>query len=173
MNIDYQDRHTRTTLDRTTTVHADVADTADEAAIHALYQQLLHAWGRGDGHAYAALFTEDADYVPFDGSHTKGRQAIATSHQQLFDRWLKGTRLVGQITSLQFLNADVAIVHATGSTVFPGEAKPRPSRDSIQTLIATKRNGTWCLAAFHNTRIQRRSPLQWLLFAIATRFFRR
>ena len=35
----------------------------DEAAIRAPYREILDAWGRGDGQAYAARFTEDADYV--------------------------------------------------------------------------------------------------------------
>jgi uncharacterized protein (TIGR02246 family) len=154
-------------LDKTT------AHSTDETAIRDLYQQLLDAWGRGDGQAYAAQFTEDADYVAFEGSHTKGRQEIALSHQQLFDRWLKGTRLTGQIESIRFLSPDVCLVHATGGTLFPGETKPRLSRDSIQTLVATKRNDIWRFTAFHNNRIQRRNRLQWILFGIATRVFRR
>ena len=53
----------------------------DEMAIRELFEQPLDAWGRGDGQAYATQFTEDADYVAFDRSHTKGRQQIASSHQ--------------------------------------------------------------------------------------------
>ena len=146
---------------------------AEKAAIRNLYQQLLDAWGRGDGRAYAAQFTEDADYVAFEGSHTKGRQEIASSHQPLFDRWLKGTRLTGRIESIRFLSPEVCLVHATGGTLFPGETNPRPSRDSIQTLVATKRDGIWRFTAFHNNRIQRRNRLQWILFGIVMRVFRR
>ena len=60
--------------DKTTT------NPADEAAIRDLFRELLDDWGRGDGHAYGSRFTEDADYVAFDGSHTKGRQEISSSH---------------------------------------------------------------------------------------------
>ncbi|MDM9382588.1 SgcJ/EcaC family oxidoreductase [Chlorogloeopsis sp. ULAP01] len=35
----------------------------DEAAILAVMQQMIDAWKRGDGAAYAAVFTEDADYI--------------------------------------------------------------------------------------------------------------
>ena len=154
-----------TTDDRTT------ERAADEAAIRDLFAELLAAWGRGDGHAYGAIFTEDADYVAFDGSRTKGRAAIAESHQRLFDTWLKGTRLVGQVESLRFLGPDVALVHATGAMLMPG--KDRPVRPSIQTLVAVKRDGTWRFAAFHNTRIVHRNALQWLLFGIATKVFGR
>jgi uncharacterized protein (TIGR02246 family) len=132
----------------------DVNYSADEAAIRDLFRQLLDAWGRGDGHAYGGLFTEDADYVAFDGSHTKGRREIASSHQQLFDKFLEDTRLTGRITSVTFLNPDVALVHALGSTVMRGKTKPSRERDSIQTLVATREAGQWRFAAFHNTRVR-------------------
>ena len=86
---------------------------------------------------------------------------------------MKGTRLVGSVESVRFLGPEVALVHATGSTVFPGEDKPRPSRDSIQTLVAVKREGAWIFTAFHNSRIVRRGPLGWVLFGIATKIFHR
>ena len=144
---------------------------ADTAALRALFTELIAAWGRGDGQAYGALFTEEADYVAFDGSHTKGRRVIAESHQKLFETWLKGTRLTGQIDSLRFLSPDVALIHATGATLMPG--KDRPVRPSIQTLVTVKHDGVWRFAAFHNTRIVHRNALQWMLFGIATKVFGR
>jgi uncharacterized protein (TIGR02246 family) len=144
---------------------------ANESAVRALFAELLAAWGRGDGQAYGAHFTEDAPYVAFDGSVRVGRQAIAAEHQKLFDTWLKGTRLVGTIDTLHFLNPETAVVVATGATLMPG--KDRPVRPSIQTLVATKQDGTWRFAAFQNTRVVKRNALQWLLFGIATKVFRR
>src|SRR5688500_7169171 len=145
----------------------------DDTAVRTLFQRLLDTWGRGDGPGYGALSTDEADYVGFDGSRTVGRQAIAESHQRLFDTWLKGTRLTGRIQGVRFLCPDVALVHATGGTIFPGEAAPRPSRDSIQTLVAVRCDGEWRFTAFHNTRILRRTKLQWMLYGIAANVFRR
>jgi uncharacterized protein (TIGR02246 family) len=142
-------------------------------AIDRRFHHLLQAWGRGDAECYAAHFTSDAEYVGFDGSRTVGRDAIARSHRPLFERWLRGTRLVGRIERIQFLGEDAAVVHATGSTIFPGEDRPRPSRDSIQTLAAVREQGEWRFAAFQNTRILRRAPWQWMLYGIASRLFRR
>jgi uncharacterized protein (TIGR02246 family) len=143
------------------------------APLHACFQRLLQAWGQGDAAAYAAQFTPDAEYIAFDGSRTVGRDAIARSHRPLFERWLRGTRLVGRVTRIRFLGPDAAVVHATGGTVFPGEDHPRPSRDSIQTLVAVREQGEWRFAAFQNTRILRRAPWQWMLYGLATRLFRR
>jgi uncharacterized protein (TIGR02246 family) len=145
----------------------------DEAAIRDLFQQLLRAWGRGDGRAYGSLFTDDADYVAFDGSRTRGAQAIGDVHQPLFDTWLKGTRLIGQIESVRFLGSDVALLHATGGTVFPGQRDDRGRRPSIQTLVAVKRDREWRFTAFHNTRIVRRNRFQWILYGILSPIFER
>ncbi|MGB3632497.1 MAG: SgcJ/EcaC family oxidoreductase [Rubrobacteraceae bacterium] len=138
-------------------------NTPDEAAVRDLLQQLMEDWGRGDGEAYGSRFTEDADYVAFDGTHTKGRQEIATSHQQLFDKFLKGTRLTGGISSIKFLHPDIALVHASGGTIMRGKTDPAPERHSIQTLVATRRDGEWRFAAFHNTRVR---PISRSVFTV-------
>lgn len=125
---------------------------ADEAAIRSLYQQLMDGWNTASGDAFAAPFEEDCDLVGFDGTHIKGRQEIASFHQHLFDMFLKGSRLVGKVRSVRFLISNVAVMHAVGGTVMAGQSDLDPERNSIQTLVAVKRNGKWRLAAFQNTR---------------------
>ena len=88
MTNDHTDHSAPNNLDRT-------MPTPEEAAVRALYQQLMDGWNQGSGEAFAAVFTEDGDLVAFDGTHFKGRQEIAPFHQQLFDKWMKGSRLVG------------------------------------------------------------------------------
>ena len=127
---------------------------ADEAVVRALYQQLMDGWNQGSGDAFASVFTEHGDLIGFDGTHFKGRQEIAPFHQQLFDnKWLKGSRLVGEVKDVRFLSPDVALMHAVGGTVLRGKSEPVPERDSIQTLVATRQDGEWRLAAFQNTRL--------------------
>jgi len=157
-------------MNRETTAHYQT----DEAKIRALFDDLLADWGRGDGEAYGSRFTEDADYVAFDGTRTKGRADIAASHQQLFDKWLKGTRLTGRVLSVTFLSSDVALVHTTGGTVTRGKTKPSPERDSIQTLVAVREDAEWRFAAFHNTRVRPigGSAVTFLIWAITDRLWR-
>jgi uncharacterized protein (TIGR02246 family) len=133
--------------------HEITRNPADEAAVLGLYQQLIDGWNLGSGDAFAAIFTEDGDLVAFDGTHFKGRKEIAPFHQELFDKWMRGTRLVGQVKDVRFLSPDIAVMHAVGGTVMRGKTKPSPERDSIQTLVATRQGGEWRLAAFHNTRV--------------------
>jgi uncharacterized protein (TIGR02246 family) len=128
--------------------------TPDVSAISALLQELLDGWNRGSGTAFAAPFTEDADFVAFDGTHYKGRSTIASSHQVLFDQWLKGTRLVGKVRSVRFLTPEVALMHAIGGTVMAGQSDLEPERNSVQTMVVTRQNGAWRIATFQNSRAQ-------------------
>jgi uncharacterized protein (TIGR02246 family) len=127
---------------------------ADEPAVRALYQRAMDGWNQGSGTAFAAPFTADADFVAFDGSHFKGRDAIAAFHQPLFATHLKGTRLVGNVTSVRFQSPTVALMLARGGTIMRGASTPAPERDSIQTLVAVKEGEVWSLTSFQNTRVR-------------------
>lgn len=125
----------------------------DEAAIRVVYQQVITGWNKGSGASFAAAFTEDADLVGFDGTHLKGRKEIASFHQQLFDTFLKGSRLEGEVKGARFLDPDVVVMHAISRTVMPDQIKVPHERDSMQTLVFTKRDGQWRIAALQNSRL--------------------
>ena len=126
----------------------------DEKAIRERMEQLRECWAAGDAERYAALFTEDADYIAFDGVNQKNRAAIAVAHKPLFEKWLQSSRLVEFDINIRFLAPDVALVHSSGNTILAGKSQPAPERESIQTLVAVKQNGEWRFTAFHNTRIR-------------------
>ena len=123
---------------------------ADEAAIRVLCQHLNDAWCDAD--AFAAAFTEDADYITFDGTHTKGSAAIAEVHRPLFEGFMKGSRLVGQTPTVRFLASDVAHIYSMGAVIRRHQKQPSRRSLSVQTLIAVKQEGRWLFTAFHNTR---------------------
>lgn|SRR5579875_1070426 len=127
---------------------------ADENALHDLFQQLQEAWNQGDGHAYAAFFTEDADYINVTGAYLKGQQAIATVHQQLFETLFQGSQLEGFVKQIRFLHEGIALLHLHGRPRVPGQEISAPEQYSIQTLVAIKRADGWRITAFHNTWIQ-------------------
>lgn len=127
----------------------DVSD--DVNAILELYRRQNEAWCRGDGAAFAACYTEDADFIAFDGAHTIGRDRIAASHQELFDTFLKDTCLRGYVKRVRFLNASAAAVHVVSGTEFDQSGIVR--RPSIQTHVAVMQNGEWLFSSFHNGRI--------------------
>jgi uncharacterized protein (TIGR02246 family) len=104
---------------------------SDKVAIRALYQQKIDGWNSGNGKAFAAPYTDVSDYIGFDGTYLKGREEIASLHQMLFDKFVKGSRLVCKIRSIRFLTPDIAIVVAIGGTVMAGQSDIDPERNSI------------------------------------------
>jgi len=117
--------------------HETPTNPADEAAVRDLYQQLIAGWNRGSGAAFAAVFAEDGDLVAYDGTRFRGRQQIAPFHQELFDKWLQGSRLVGQVEDVRFLSRDVAVMHAVGGTVMRG--KPNHPRSATRSRPSSPR----------------------------------
>src|ERR687885_1684315 len=126
----------------------------DEAAIRTLYQQMIDGWNKGSGQAFAAPYTDDSDFIGFDGTYMKGRQQIASFHQMLFDKFLKGSSLIGRIRSVRFIAENVAIMIAVGGTVMTGQSDIEPERNSIHAIVAVKHDSNWYFTAFQNSRVQ-------------------
>jgi uncharacterized protein (TIGR02246 family) len=133
---------------------SDEQGQADAAEIRNLYVATMDGWNRGSGEAFAAAFEDDLDFVAFDGTRFRGREELVRFHDPLFKTHLRGTRLVGDVTDVRFLGSDVAVLHARGGTIMRGRSVPSPERDSLQTLVAAKRDGQWRFIAFQNTRVR-------------------
>lgn len=127
---------------------------ADDEALTALFDRLLTAWGDGDAEAYGATFTDDVDYVPFDGSRSRGRAAVVASHDDLFRGVLRGSRLVGEVESIRHPTPDVAVLHALASVLMPWRRRLPRRRLSRQTLVAVRTPAGWRFTAFHNSRVR-------------------
>ena len=113
----------------------------DEAACRALYDELVAGWNEGSGARFAAAFAEDGELVAFDGSRLQGRATIEAFHQELFDKWMKGTRLTGGVDDVKMLGPDVAVMHAIGGTIKRARRRPRPGLDQTLTLKRTEEAG--------------------------------
>jgi uncharacterized protein (TIGR02246 family) len=125
---------------------------ADEVVVGGFPLQMIDAWNSGDGTAFAAPFSETADFIAFEGTHLKGQRAIAEFHQRLFDTELAGTRLEGDVKFIRFLRPDVAIVHARAGTYLAGRARTTPSRESMQIFVAAKQGAEWRVESLLNAR---------------------
>ncbi|MBO2011853.1 SgcJ/EcaC family oxidoreductase [Hymenobacter negativus] len=135
--------------------------------IQLLFDQLAAVWQAGDGEQFATNFTDDADYVVFDGTHLTGRAAIAQAHQELFSGVLRGSRLVrGAVTDFRLLAPTVALMHSTGAVQMRWQKQAPAGRESIQTMVAVLEGGCWQFAAFQNTRIKPPGLLAKLLLRL-------
>jgi uncharacterized protein (TIGR02246 family) len=134
-----------------------------ERAVKELMDRMAQAWEQGDGEAYGALFSDDAQYVTAPGERLHGREAIAESHQRIFDTFFKGTRL-GREHPVRFraLDAEVVLVEASGSVLFPGERETGVPPNGIMTLVIQKEAGGWRIVSFQNTPTGRLRTMRFL-----------
>ncbi|MCW3818767.1 SgcJ/EcaC family oxidoreductase [Micromonospora sp. DR5-3] len=136
--------------------HLDVCNVLD---------QLVGAWDRGDADAYGAMFTDDATYTTYVGTHYQGRRDITESHRALFGGFVKGTKLADSYLDIRFYGPGTAIVTSRGDT-YEGQ-RPQPaelSKTQTYTLVRQD-DGTWRIAAFHNTK--RQSVMERISFLIS------
>jgi uncharacterized protein (TIGR02246 family) len=129
------------------------AHSPDEAAVRALYQQLLDAWNRHDAHVYAALIVEDGSLVGFDGSQIDGRAQIEAQIGRIFADHVTAA-YIGNIREVRFLAPDVALLRAVAGMVPPEQNDINPAVNTIQSLVATRHTGIWQIALFQNTPAQ-------------------
>jgi uncharacterized protein (TIGR02246 family) len=134
------------------TTQPQFSDAADEHAIRAILRRMIEAWNAGDGTAFAAPFTDEVDFVVWEGTHLEGRQELAGFTQQIFDTVVKGSRLEGEVKFVRFLSPALAVMHSVVRTTLRGQTKPSPSRDSMELIVVTKRDGQWRGQSLMNAR---------------------
>ena len=147
-------------------------ESLDEQAIRALPRYLEEAWNRGDGFSYAALFTEDCDYIAFDGTHLTGRRANARHHDKLFDSILYGSRLRLTDVTVRFVTADLALMHANGSVAMPWQSPDAAKRRSLHTYVVVRNDDGWRIAAFQCVRVRPISVPRGLALRVRRGFVR-
>jgi uncharacterized protein (TIGR02246 family) len=103
---------------------------ADEDAIRAIHQRMIDAWNAGDAAAFAAPFTDEAEFVAFEGTHLKGRREIVSFHRQIFDTVVKGTRLHGEVKFVRFLAAAHGVMHSVVRVTGRGQTETRRTKRS-------------------------------------------
>ena len=133
---------------------AEGAGTQEEAALRAVPRQIAEAWNRGDGSALGAVYAEDGVLVAGHGVVTRGRDHIASYHEQLFATSLRGTRLTVEVTSVRLLNQSTAVVQTEGGILWRGQTSLAPGNRGIQSFVLVKENAGWRVVLFQNTRIQ-------------------
>lgn len=122
--------------------------------IHDLFTRMMRAWADNDAVAYGASFTENSDYVSYDGTRATGRQAMQDAHDKLFRGVLAGSRLVGDLESIRHVAPGVAVAHGTASVLMPWRSRLPKRRLSRQTLVAVRTEDGWRFTALHNGRVR-------------------
>lgn len=126
----------------------------DDAHLKDLFTRLCATWTSGDAAGYGDCFTEDADYVSFDGAHAVGRRPMVAAHDRLFRGVLTGSALVGEVLSIRYVAPDVALLYANGSVLMPWRSRLPKRRQSIQTMVAVRGPEGWRFTANHTGRVR-------------------
>lgn len=123
--------------------------TSSEAAVRALYEELLAAWNRRDARGYAALFAPDGALVGFDGSQVSGSQV--ENHLAPIFADDAPASYVSKVREVRPLAEDVVLLRAIVGAVPPGRTVLDPAANSVQSLVAQHRSGAWRVVLFHDT----------------------
>ncbi|HEX6372824.1 MAG TPA: SgcJ/EcaC family oxidoreductase [Longimicrobium sp.] len=116
-------------------------------------RRLEEAWNAADGAAFAAPFTDDADFVAIRGDHHRTREAIAAGHQAIFDTIYRGSTIHYSLTHARPLTDDVILVHASQTMDAPS-GPLAGAHGATATLVLVRAPDGWKVTAFHNTLVQ-------------------
>lgn len=127
----------------------------DEHAIHAVIDRFVDAWNHHDAKAFAAVFSEDADFTNVRGIGASGRAAIEAFHAPVFATIFSKSRLEYTDIKTRYLRPDIAAVDVrwkmTGS--MDPQGKPGPEREGLLNFVMTRTDGRWEIAIMHNLDI--------------------
>lgn len=127
----------------------------DRQALEARVASLERSWNEHDARAFAAAFSEDADFTNVFGMPAKGRKAIEGFHAPIFATMFKDSHLSVVETQVRFLRDDVASIDArwemTGARDPHGD--PWPMRRGLLSFVATRGPGGWLLDVAHNMEL--------------------
>jgi uncharacterized protein (TIGR02246 family) len=128
---------------------------ADPLDLEDVPAAFVDAWNRHDMQAFAALFTEDANFVNVVGMWWRSQAEIEAAHATAHATVFRNSRLDGGAASVMKLRPGVAAVHMawelTGQTGPDG--KPSAPRRGILLLVLTEEGDGWRIRVAQNTDI--------------------
>lgn len=132
---------------------------ADSTSIRAIVADLDSAWAHADANRWASHYAPDADFINILGMHMADTKAMHARHHEIFTGVFKGSKHVGALRLLRFLDATVAIadvdVEVTGFKALPPGVVPTTPgvlRTRMKHIL-TKSGDGWKIVATQNTAV--------------------
>jgi uncharacterized protein (TIGR02246 family) len=129
--------------------------TEDEEAIRSVITRLVDSWNRHDMHSFAALFTEDADFVDVFGNWFRNRAEIEGALTERHASVFRESSFIEKEVVIRIQKHDLAVVHSvlelSGAVDRQGQRLPLGL--GVMTYVMDKVNGDWRVIAFQNTTI--------------------
>jgi uncharacterized protein (TIGR02246 family) len=128
--------------------------TQDAQALRAIAAAYAAAWNQHDASSFSDFFAEDADFVTFQGIWIKGRAAIQTAHQFIFDGPFKNTSIRYLEDTQALRGSDAAVLRAKWELTGADAAGAAfPARTGMFIFVFHRLDGQWRLVAGQNTDI--------------------
>jgi uncharacterized protein (TIGR02246 family) len=126
-----------------------------EQATDKIVAAMVGAWNSHDAHAFAAIFSPDADFTNVFGMVAQGRAEIEGFHRPIFETMFKESRLTALQTRTRPIRPDVAAadVHWEMSGARDPSGGQWPSRRGLMNLLLTCEEGLWSIAVMHNMEL--------------------
>lgn len=115
-----------------------------------LYFTLLTRWNAKDAPGMAALLTADGQMVGFDGSLMEGPADVTAALGSIFSHHPTAS-YVAKVKSVQMLGPEAALLRAMVGMVPRGLSDISPIVTAVQTLIASRVDGSWRVALLQST----------------------
>jgi uncharacterized protein (TIGR02246 family) len=125
-----------------------------KSIVEPVIERLERGWNAADGAAFAAPFTPDADFVAIRGDLHTGAEAIAASHQQIFETTYAGSTLDYTVLQARELADGTILAHVRGKMHAP-TGPLAGDNESTATVVLVRDGDEHRIMAFHNTLVPR------------------
>jgi len=133
----------------------DVAARTDHDAVRDIVVAFESAWNKHDPDQFAALLTDDAEWVNVVGWWWRGQSNVRRGFEWIHEVLFKNTPWHADSISIRFPTPDTAVAIATGTTgsyTTPDGSVVAGKRDRL-SIVVVKRSGHWLIASGQNTEI--------------------
>jgi uncharacterized protein (TIGR02246 family) len=130
--------------------HEVAIESATEAIIEAIYENLINSWNETNARAFSDLFSDTGSMVGFDGSTASGKQDIYNHLSSVFADHTPA-KFVSIVKDIKVLCPTVGLLRAVAGMASSGQKKINPKVNAIQSLVVVSEMGHFRIALFQNT----------------------
>jgi uncharacterized protein (TIGR02246 family) len=123
-----------------------------EAVLRRVPERTTEAWASHDASAFADVFTADAKVV-IAGTYLRGRDEVRSYMSAAFSGPVKGTTVVSDPVSVEYINVDAGLIITEGGVLLPGETAVSAARAIRGTWVLAVEDGKWRIRAYHSSPI--------------------
>ena len=133
----------------------------DEDAIRKIIVEMTEASNKNDAKAVTRMYAEDVDFVTVRGERFTGAAEMGKRLAAIFaTRGAVTVKTLG--VTVRFIRPDVAIAHVTNELIglVSPDGQRLPPQQELSIRVFAREEGTWRVAAFHNTMVRSSGPSQ-------------